>query len=182
MERLVHESRTGIRIHQHFHTGFDFLVVTACKSFHHDAHRPNHIVTDMRPADAFARRPFKEIRIVLAPYQLAGILIHRVVHWHVTQIRHGQQVGHIGIVHEQTVAKTVHLESIHLSVTGMIVYGVFLQGGLHFIRQFTAFFGQRLFMVHLGQYLGSLTQGSHGKEIGRHQKLKRGGIVGGAES
>ena len=64
----------------------------------------------------------------------------------------------------------------------MIVYGVFLQGGS------TSSANSRHSLANVFSWFTSanisaaLTQGSHGKEIGRHQKLKRGGIVGRTES
>ena len=80
VERFVHKACTRIRIHQHFNARLDFCIVFAGESLHHDTHRPYHIVTDMRSANAFACLTFKEVRIVEAPHKATGILINRIVH------------------------------------------------------------------------------------------------------
>ena len=129
----MHESCSGICIHKHFYTELYFLVILACKRFHHYTHRPNHVISDMRSANTLSCRAFKKIGIILAPYELSCILINRVIYIYVTQIRHSEQTWHICIIHQQMVAETINLECIYIAVFWMIVYGMFFQGFFHFI-------------------------------------------------
>ena len=112
----------------------------------------------MWSANALACLTFEEVRIVEAPYKTAGILINRIINRHITQIRHCQQARNVGVVHQHVVTKTVHLESINLSVFGMIVNGIFLQGCFHFVCQSLAFIGQSRLFIHGCQYLGCLAE------------------------
>ena len=40
----MHEACFVVRIHEHADAGLDFYIVSAGKCFHHDGHRPNHVV------------------------------------------------------------------------------------------------------------------------------------------
>ena len=120
IERFVHEARPGVGRHQHFDTAFDLRVVRRGESLHHDAHRPGHVVTDMRSSDALARRTAEEIGIRRAPHEAAGVLINRVLHVHIAQIRHGQQTRNVRVVHQEAVAVAVNLESIDFTEIRMV--------------------------------------------------------------
>ena len=80
------------------------------------------------------------------------------------------------------VAKTVYLESIDLSVFGMIVNSIFFQGCLHFICQSLTFVGQSGLFIYRCQNLGCLTKRRHGKEIRRNQILQCSSIIRRTES
>ena len=62
MERFVHKAGVSIRVHQHLNASLDFSIILTCEGFHHNTHRPHHIVTDMRSADSFACLAFKECK------------------------------------------------------------------------------------------------------------------------
>ena len=95
----MHESRTGIRIHQHFDTNLYLLIILAGECLHHDTHRPYHIITNVRTSDTFTGFTFKKVRVAATPHKAACILIDRIVYVHITQIRHSKKAGYIGIVH-----------------------------------------------------------------------------------
>ena len=90
-EGLVHEARSGVGGHQGDNAVADLLVVGRREGTHHDAHGPDHLHTDMRTADAFARRAAPEIGIVVAPDEAAGVFIHGVRALHIAQVGHRQQ-------------------------------------------------------------------------------------------
>ena len=181
VERLVDHARVGIGVHEHLHTLLNLLVVAAGKGTHDDTHGPGHVVAHVWAADTFAGLTPEEVGIVLAPYKAARVLVDGVVDVYIAQIGHGQQAGHIGIVHEQLVAEAVYLKGIDLAVLGMVVYGVFLQGFLHLVGQIGALLGQVCTLVDGGQYLGSLVECGHGHEVGRDEEEESSGIVGWTE-
>ena len=80
----------------------------------------------MRTSDTFPGTAFEEVRIVFAPYKLAGILINRISHFDVAQIRQSDEARHVGIVHQQLIAEAVYLESINLTVFRMVADSIFL--------------------------------------------------------
>ena len=79
------------------------------------------------------------------------------------------------------IAKPVYLESIDRSILGMLVSGIFLQCGFHFLCQIRTFFCQVLTLVYRRKDFSSLAQGRNGKEVGRNQELERGCIIRRAE-
>ena len=81
----------------------------------------------MRPSDAFAGRTAVKVRISLAPYELPGILIDRVVCRNVSEVAHCEKRRNIGVVHEELAAEAVDFECIYLSIFRMLAYGMFLQ-------------------------------------------------------
>ena len=182
MERFVHETGTGISCHQHTDTLFDFLVVLTGESFHHDAHGPHHIVSDMRSSNAFTRLSSEEIRIVLAPDKAACILIDGIVDIDISQIGQSQQAGNIGIVHQHAAAITVYLVSIDCTIFRMLAGGIFFQSLLYFIGQIRALTCQFPILVHFRQNLGRFPQRSHGKEVGRNEERQGRSIVRRAEN
>ena len=136
----------------------------------------------MRSADTLTGFAAEEIRIAVAPHKTAGILINRVIDVYISQIGHGKQARHIGIVHQQMITETINLESINGTKFRMIVGCIAFQSHFHLIGQGTAIGSQSSLLVHCFQNLGSLTQGSDSKEVGRHKELKRCGIVRRAEA
>ena len=126
----------------------------------------------MRSADSFSGCSAEEIRIVFAPHKTAGVLINRVIDIYISQIRHGQQTGYIGIIHQDVVAESVHLECINRSILGMGIDGMFLQSLFNLIGQTDALRRQLLIMVDFFQDLGCFPQGRNGKEIRRYQEGK----------
>ena len=132
------EARAGVGLKQRLHTPAYLFVVFRRETFHHDRHRPWHVVADMRTADACSCLAAEEAGVVVAPHKAAGVLINRVIDVYIAHISHTEERWHIGIVHQETVAETVHLISVYLAVFRMVVNGIFLQGCLHFGCQFAA--------------------------------------------
>ena len=64
MNVIINHSRGNIITppSHHLHASFNLFIVLACEGFHHDAHRPNHVVADVRTSNAFACRTFEEIK------------------------------------------------------------------------------------------------------------------------
>ena len=112
----------------------------------------------MRSANTFACLALEEVRIVLAPHELTGILINRIIHIHIAQIRHRKQTRHIGIVHQEVIAETVYLECINLTVFRVIVYRIFLQCCLYFLCQVFTFLSQSSLLIHLLKDFSSFAQ------------------------
>ena len=181
VEGFVHEARIGIRRHQHFDASLYFLVALAGESLHHDAHRPNHVVSHVRTTDAFACCTLEEVRIAVAPYKSASVLIDRVVDVHIAQVGHGEEAWHIGIVHKEMIAESVYLERIDGTELRMVVSGIFLQGCLYFVGQVQALLSRVAVLVYGIENLGCLAEGSHRKEVRWHEELKGSGIVRRAE-
>ena len=157
MERLVHESRAGIGLHQHLDAGLDFPVVLAGEGLHHDTHGPHHVVSDVRAAYTLAGLPLEEVGVVFAPHESAGVLVDGVVHVDIAEVGHGQQAGYIGIVHEQLVAEAVDLEGVDLAIFRVVVHGILLQSGLHLLGQCGALLSQGFVVIDRAQNFGSLS-------------------------
>ena len=87
----------------------------------------------MRSADTLAGFAAEEIGIAVAPHKTAGILINGVIDIYISQIGHGKQAGHIGIVHQQMIAETINLESINGTEFRMVVGCIAFQSHLHLI-------------------------------------------------
>ena len=132
----------------------------------------------MGAADAFGRFPAEEPGIVFAPDEAAGVLIDRILRIDVAQIRHGQQTGHVGVVHHQFVAEAVDFKSIDRPVLGMFHRRIFVQGFLHLVGQGAAFAGQGFLAIDGFEDLGRLAQRSHREEVGGDQEEEGRGIVG----
>lgn len=182
IEGLVHKSCAGIGLHQCLDAPFDLLVVLGRECLHHYAHWPDVVVADVRTADSLAGLAFEEIRIVLAPDEPAGVLVDRIVDVNVTEVGHRQKARHVGVIHHQLVAETVHLEGEDLAVFRVVHYGIFIKGFLHFGGEVEAFLRKFLVVVDLGEDLGCLAQRGDCEEVGRNQKLKHRGVVGWTES
>ena len=80
------------------------------------------------------------------------------------------------------ITETINLESINGTKFRMIVGCITFQSHFHLIGQGTAVGSQSSLLVHCFQNLGSLTQGSDSKKVGRYKELKRCGIVRRAEA
>ena len=112
-----------------------FFGVVGRIASHDDTHRPDKVETDVRTADTFACLAFIEVGVQRTQNQFAGILVDRIVYIDASQIRHSQQTGDIGIVHENVVIETVCFEGIYLSEFGVFYNTVFLDGGSYFVGQ-----------------------------------------------
>ena len=99
MEGFVHEACIRICGHQHLDASLDFFVALAGESLHHDTHRPYHVVCHVRATDTFTCFALEEVRVAVAPYESAGVLVDRVIDVHIAQVSHGQETRYIGIVH-----------------------------------------------------------------------------------
>ena len=128
----------------------------------------------MGATDAFAGLTFEEVGVVFAPDEAAGVLVDGV---YIAQVGHGQQAGHVGVVHEQLVAETVDFEGVDLTIFRVVVHGIFLQGGLYLLSQVGALPGQRFVVVDGAQNLGRLPQRGDGEEVGGDEELEGGGVV-----
>ena len=93
----------------------------------------------MRTADALGCLSLEEVGVVFAPHQFPGVLVNLVVQGNTAQVGQSEQTGHVGIVHEGGVSKTVDLIGIHLAIFGMIYDGILLDGSFHLIGQRPAF-------------------------------------------
>lgn len=182
IEGLVHKAGAGVGLHQGLDAPLDLLVVLGCEGLHHDAHRPDVVVADVRAADSLAGLAFEEIWIVIAPDKPAGVLVDRVVHINVSEIGHRKEARNVGVVHHQLVAETVHFEGEDLAVLRVVHYGIFIKGFLHFGGEVEAFLCKFLVVVDFGEDLGCLAQRGDCEEVGRNQKLKHRGVVGRTES
>ena len=158
MEGFMHKPCTCIRIHKHLHTSLYLFVILACESFHHNTHRPDHIITDMWTSDTFSGFSFEEIRIVFAPYKTTRILIDRIIHIHIAQIRHSYQTGYIRIIHQQLISETIYFKSINCSVFGMIIGCIFLQCTFHFLCKIRTLLSQISSLIYRSQYLCSFSK------------------------
>ena len=177
IKRLMHESLAGIGVEQHCQTLLDFIIIGRSERFHHDAHRPGHVIADMRATYALTLLPTEEIRVAVAPHETARILVYRVVDIHLIKIRHCKKAGHISIIHQQMVAESVNLESINSAEFRMIICCMFLKGCFNLVGQGGAFGGKIRLPVNLLENLCSLAERSHGKEIRRDKELERGSVV-----
>lgn len=133
VEGLVHEASARIRRQKHLDTSFDLRVVRRREGLHHDAHRPDHVVTDMRSPDTFARRTPEEVGIRLAPNETTRISVDRVLHVHIAQVGHRKQARNVRVVHQKAVPVAVHLEGVDPAEVRVVVRGVFLKGRLHLV-------------------------------------------------
>ena len=136
----------------------------------------------MRTADSLAGLAFEEIRIVLAPDEPAGVLVDRIVNVNISEIGHRQKARHVGIVHHQLVAETVHLKGEDLAVLRVVHDGIFIESFLHFGGEVEAFLREFLVVVDLGEDLGGLAQRGDSEEVGRNQEFEHRGVVGRTES
>ena len=66
----------------------------------------------MRATDAFASLAVEEVGVVRAPDEATCVLVDGVVDCDIAEIGHGQQTGHVGIVHKQMVAEAIDLVGI----------------------------------------------------------------------
>ena len=78
----------------------------------------------MRTTNTFSGFPYKEIGIVFTPYIAPRVLVYRIIYVYIAKIRHGQQTGNIGAVHQNMIAEAVHLESINLPIFGRVIDGI----------------------------------------------------------
>ena len=182
IEGFVHEAGAGVGLHQGLDAPLDLLVVLGREGLHHYAHRPDVVVADVWTTDSLAGLAFEEIRVVLAPDEPAGVLVDRIVDVNVTEIGHRKKARHIGVVHHQLVAETIHLEGEDLAVLRVVHDGIFIKGFFHFGGEVEAFLRKFLVVVDLGEDLGCLAQRGDCEEVGRNQKLKHRGVVGRTES
>ena len=179
------ESHTGIRIQQHLHAEADFVIALCGEAFHHDRHRPRHVVTDVWTTDTFASLATEEARIVLTPNETAGVLVDRVVHRNITHIAHTQERRYVGIVHQELVAETIYLVSIDLAILRMVVDSILLQSSMYLIGKTAAILRNLqgciflccILLCHVLQYLCSLVHGRNCHEVGWNQEWKDGGII-----
>ena len=89
----------------------------------------------MGASDPFRDFPLEEIGVVLAPDKASGVLVNTVVQVDISKVSHCQKARDIGVIHQETVAETVHLKSIYVAVFRMCVCRMFLEGASHFIGQ-----------------------------------------------
>ena len=66
VEGLMHKSGSGVSVHQHHYAVPYFIVISRGECPHHYAHRPDHIVTDMRAADSLSGSALEKIGITVA--------------------------------------------------------------------------------------------------------------------
>ena len=156
MERLVDKSHIRVSIKQLAHAAANLFIIVGSKSLHHNTHRPDCLLADVRAADALPCRSAPEVRIVGAPDKVPGVPVHRVRCHLRIQISQRQQTGHIGIVHNILVAEAVHLEGVNRPVNRMVIDCMGLQGCRHFIGQGTASRGKIRPVIHSRQNLRSL--------------------------
>ena len=157
-ERFVHETRSGVDGHKLYDAVADLGVVGRGEGPHHDAHGPDHFDPDVRTADSLACGTLPKIRIFAAPDKPAGVFVNRVGALRVAQVGHGQQRGHVGVVHELHAAEAVDLERVDFAELGMLHDGMPLQGGGHLVGQGGALAGQRRLVIDRPQDFGRLAQ------------------------
>ena len=90
---------------------------------------------------------------------------------YITQVRHGKETWHIGIVHQEMISESVYLESIDGTELRMVVCGIFLQGCLHFVGQVQTLLGSVAVLVYGIEDFGCLAERSHCKEVGWYEEL-----------
>ena len=169
---LVHKAGAGVGLHQGLHAPFDLLVILRCKGLHHDAHWPDVVVADVRAADSLAGLAFEEIRIVLAPDKPAGVLVDRIVDVNVSEIGHCQEARNVGVIHQEPVAETIHLEGEDLTVLGVVHDGIFIKSLLHFGGEVKAFLCEFLVVINIREDLGGLAQRGDSEEVGWNEELE----------
>ena len=177
----MHEACAGIRVHQGDDAVADLFVIIGGEGLHHDGHGPDVAVADVRAADAFAGRTLEEPGIVLAPDVAAGVFPDGIIGRDVAQIGHGEQRRDVGVVAEELVAETVHLESVDLAVFGMVIDGILAERLLDLIGQIPAFLRLGGLPADFFEDFGGLAQRGDSKEVGGYQELEDRGVVGGAE-
>ena len=79
VESLVDESGAGISSHQAADAVTDFILVIGCEGPHHNAHRPDCLLPDMRSSYALSGRAPEKIGIGITPYEFAGVAVNRVL-------------------------------------------------------------------------------------------------------
>src|SRR3712207_4824877 len=98
----------------------------SCEGSHHDTHGPRHVESHVGAAYSLARLAAEEVRVVLAPHETAGVLIDGGVDVDVAKVSHGQQAGHVGVVHDELIAEAIYLKGVYGAIFGVMVHGVFL--------------------------------------------------------
>ena len=182
IEGFVHEAGAGVGLHQGLHAPFDLLVVLGRECLHHDAHRPDVVVADVRAADSLAGLAFEEIWIVIAPDKPAGVLVDRIVDVNVSEIGHCQEARNVGVIHQEPVAETIHLEGEDLAVLGVVHDSIFIKSLLHFGGEVEAFLREFLVVINIREDLGSLAQRGDSEEVGWNEELEDRGVVRRTES
>ena len=152
----MHEARPGIGGHQGDDAIADLGVVLRREGPHHDAHGPDHLHADMGSSDTLSGSSAPEIGIFRAPHEPPGVFVNRVRALHVAQIGHGQERGHIGVVHKLRAAETIDLEGVDFSELRMLHDSVLLQCPGHLVGQRRALGGKLPLAVHRRQDLGGL--------------------------
>ena len=154
-------------------------IVGSGEGAHDDAHGPCHVVADVGTADALEGLAAEEVGVVGAPDEAAGVEIDRVVGRDNAEIGHGQQAGHIGVVHQQGVAEAIDLERIDGTVLGMGIDGILLQGCGDLVGQRRAVGSELVAALDLdaAQDLGGIAELGHGEEVRGDKEREGGGIV-----
>ncbi len=86
VEGLVHESGSRVGVEQSHDAVPDFIVVRRGERPHHYAHRPDHVISDVRSADSLARSALEEVGVAVAQDETARVAVGRVVRSDVAEI------------------------------------------------------------------------------------------------
>ena len=181
VEGFVHEARTAVSLENLLHTPLLLGAVGGGERLHHHTHGPWLVEAAMGAAYSFTRLTAEEVGIVEAPHEAARILIDGVIDGHIGQIGQAEQAGCIGIVHQQGTSVAVNLESINLTVLGMLHHGIFLERQIHLAGHLLAFARQHLVVIDLAQDDGSLAEYAYSKEVAGYQIGEDGAVVRGTE-
>ena len=177
----MHQTGAPIGVTQGLDAIADLRLVLGGRRTHDQAHRPNIVKSDVRATDTFRCLALEEIGIVPAPYQTTGVLIDRIVNGYTAQERQCQEARHIGIVHEDTCPKAIHLIRIDLAELRMLHDRVLLHSLFHLRSQRLAASRQVVVLSHRAQNLRCLTQRGDGEQVGRNQEAEQRSVVRGTE-
>ena len=126
----------------------------------------------MRTSYTLGYLAFEEVRITFAPYKASSILIYRVIHVNITQIRHRKKTWNVCIIHEETVSEAVNLEGVDSTEFRMVVSCMLLECFLNLVCQFQTLACEIIASVHFCKDFRCLSERSYCEEVGRYEELK----------
>ena len=119
-EGFVDEAGAGVGFFEGFEAGEDFGVVGGSDGLGDDAEGPDPAEADVGAADAGAGVAGVEVGVVGGEDEFAGVLVDFIGAGAEAEVGEGEEVGDVGVVHEEVGAEAVDFVGVHLAEFRMI--------------------------------------------------------------
>ncbi len=174
----MHEARSSVRCLEPRQAPALLVLVVGGERPHDDRHRPDHILADVRPAHSFCRRATEEIRVGIAQYKTPRGLVYRIASSTRPEVGHGQQTGHIGIVHAVGIAESVDFVSPDFTRGDVVNARMRIKGSLDLRTQPACLACRGAVVCDFNEHLFNAFQCLHREEIARNVQRVDACIIG----